>query len=183
MVLTSAEKSARYRAKDVEAYRARKNALAKLPHHRVVRAEYARQWRAQHRKPRKARVRRFTDEEISQHKQAAAKAYRIAHREELRHKSAKYYRQNGHKREYKAKVRDYRLRKKYGLTAAQFDEMFLAQGARCKICAHSVPKNKRGWQLDHCHETGRVRGILCHVCNTKLGWYQQFKTSIEAYLK
>jgi hypothetical protein len=182
MVMTSAEKSARYREKDVDAYRARKNALAKSPKHRATRAAYARSWRAKNRKPAKPRVRRFTDEQIKERKRKWAAIYRIENREELQRKSAKYYHENKDKKEYKSKVRDYHLRKKYGITSLQFEKLFLSQKSKCSICAHSTPKNKRGWHLDHCHKTGRVRGILCHVCNTKLGWYEMFKTQIQTYI-
>lgn len=181
--LTAAERSARYRAKDVDAYRKRKRELAKTPKHRRKRKEYARLWRKANRKPRKTRVRKFTDAEIKEHRRDASLAYRIEHREELRKKSTKYYRKNRLQDSYKLAARKYHLRKKYGITIEQYNAIFASQGSKCAICGHNAPKNKRGWHLDHCHDTGRVRGILCHVCNTKLGWYQQFKDEIEAYLK
>lgn len=180
--MTNAEKSARYRAKDIEGYRAKKNALAKLPHYKAVRAAYARKWRAAHRKPPKPRKRRFTDEEIRQRRNLAALKFRMANREKLRIKSREaYYR-------YKAdgtlhdRMRAYSLKKKYKLTVEAYDRLFESQGRQCGICGIAEVKRAASWHVDHCHETGKVRGILCHVCNTKLGWYEKFRSQIEAYV-
>lgn len=57
--------------------------------------------------------------------------------------------------------------KKYGITPEQFEEMVELQGGRCLACWNKP--GKRGLYVDHCHRTGRVRGLLCHNCNTALG--------------
>ena len=54
---------------------------------------------------------------------------------------------------------------KYGITADQFHAMCAAQGGVCALCRR--PPSKQ-FHVDHCHETGRVRGLLCHLCNTRL---------------
>ncbi|MFF7393874.1 endonuclease VII domain-containing protein [Streptomyces scabiei] len=56
------------------------------------------------------------------------------------------------------------LRRKYGLTEAGRDELIASQGGVCCICL-SAP----AVHVDHCHETGRVRGVLCFNCNSGLG--------------
>jgi hypothetical protein len=56
------------------------------------------------------------------------------------------------------------LKRKYGLTLEQFDEMLAAQGGGCGICGKLGADN-----VDHDHETGRVRGILCWNCNIAIG--------------
>ena len=61
------------------------------------------------------------------------------------------------------------LKKFYGLTEGQWDEMFKAQGRVCACCGSDDPKGVNGWNTDHCHDTGRVRGILCRTCNSMLG--------------
>lgn len=86
----------------------------------------------------------------------------------------------------KALRRSMVLRKKYGLTSAQWNEMFLAQGCRCKICGMDNPGSRYGWKTDHNHETGRVRGILCHGCNIALGGVRDNKETLlkmAAYLE
>lgn len=62
--------------------------------------------------------------------------------------------------------------KRYGLTVEQYDEMLAAQSGCCAICESSNPKGRAGspyFQVDHCHSTGRVRGLLCGPCNSGLG--------------
>lgn len=59
-------------------------------------------------------------------------------------------------------------RRKFGLEPGEFDEMLRTQMGCCAICLTDAP-NGKGWCVDHDHETGRVRGILCHSCNVALG--------------
>lgn len=57
--------------------------------------------------------------------------------------------------------------KKYGLTVADYDALFSAQGGVCAICKR--PPDKKRLAVDHCHTTGTVRGLLCAPCNVSLG--------------
>jgi hypothetical protein len=63
------------------------------------------------------------------------------------------------------------IKGRYGLTIEQWQAMFDAQGRKCAICRRTDSGWKRGWHTDHDHETGRLRGILCHLCNRTLGNY------------
>ncbi|MFD7294425.1 endonuclease VII domain-containing protein [Streptomyces sp. NPDC059897] len=56
------------------------------------------------------------------------------------------------------------LKRNYGLTEAQRDEMVASQVGICVICL-----NAPAVHVDHCHETGRVRGVLCFNCNSAIG--------------
>lgn len=58
--------------------------------------------------------------------------------------------------------------KRYGLTVEQYDTMLADQGSACAICRRTDP-GARGWCVDHCHDTGQVRGILCMGCNSAIG--------------
>lgn len=72
--------------------------------------------------------------------------------------------------EYKARYRDYMLRKSYGISAAQMNAIFVMQGSSCAICKSTDAQWKRkGWHVDHNHDTGVVRGILCQKCNLMIG--------------
>lgn len=57
------------------------------------------------------------------------------------------------------------LKKLYGISLEQYDELYEQQEGRCAICrgAHEV------LVVDHDHETGEIRGLLCHNCNRSLG--------------
>lgn len=65
-----------------------------------------------------------------------------------------------------AKFRDKHLKSKYGITSEVYSMMFSEQGGLCKIC--STPSS-RSLNVDHCHATGLVRGLLCNSCNRMLG--------------
>jgi hypothetical protein len=68
--------------------------------------------------------------------------------------------------------RHYHLRQRYGIGADEFDELVRLQGGVCAICGRADPEH-----VDHSHETGEVRGVLCFNCNGGLG---QFRDSIDA---
>lgn len=56
----------------------------------------------------------------------------------------------------------------YGLTIEDFDRILERQCGRCAICGTSDP-GRKGFCVDHCHDTGRVRGLLCTNCNVGIG--------------
>lgn len=62
----------------------------------------------------------------------------------------------------------WKLTKVYGITLAQYNEMLVDQNYCCSICAEPQRDSKR-LAVDHDHDTGRVRGLLCHECNLMLG--------------
>lgn len=70
----------------------------------------------------------------------------------------------------KATARRTRLRRRFGMTEADYEEMAAAQDGKCAICGTTEPGCGMGsLPVDHCHATGRVRGLLCSACNTVLG--------------
>jgi hypothetical protein len=61
--------------------------------------------------------------------------------------------------------------KGYGLTLADYDRMFTEQGGVCAICRRPSPDG-RNLHVDHAHDSGAVRGLLCHDCNRGLGMFR-----------
>lgn len=57
--------------------------------------------------------------------------------------------------------------KRYGLSIDDYDQMFTAQEGLCAVCDNK--DEGRTLHVDHCHATGKVRGLLCHKCNGALG--------------
>ena len=70
-------------------------------------------------------------------------------------------------------LRAHSLRRKYGVTLDQWEEVFNAQGRICAICSTDYPGHRYGWQMDHDHEDGRLRGILCSSCNFAIAIYER----------
>lgn len=66
------------------------------------------------------------------------------------------------------RVRNYTRLKLYGMSVEAFDAMFDAQGRVCAICK-AEPASSRDTHVDHDHETGNIRGILCGSCNKGIG--------------
>ncbi|MGN6661597.1 MAG: endonuclease VII domain-containing protein, partial [Achromobacter mucicolens] len=62
------------------------------------------------------------------------------------------------------------LRKKYGITPECYDKMFSEQGGACAICGTDQPGGRHKYfSVDHDHETGAIRGLLCNNCNRGVG--------------
>ena len=62
--------------------------------------------------------------------------------------------------------------KRYGITHQDYERMLEAQGGVCAICRSVETKKWDHFSVDHNHETGEVRGLLCATCNTGLGQFQ-----------
>lgn len=66
--------------------------------------------------------------------------------------------------------RNYLLQKKYGITLDDYRAMLDRQGGVCAICGGlDRTQDGRAMPVDHCHRTGKVRGILCSHCNRAVG--------------
>ena len=61
------------------------------------------------------------------------------------------------------------IRRKYGITKEQYDNLLQQQGGGCAICGRTEEPDGRKLSIDHDHNTGDVRGILCNNCNNGLG--------------
>lgn len=76
----------------------------------------------------------------------------------------------------------WRRRGIHGVSYTQYEEMRKAQNYACAICGNYVNGNGA---LDHDHQTGEARGILCNTCNMALGHLEKFILSghVSAYLQ
>lgn len=86
----------------------------------------------------------------------------------------------GHKPPTEQK-RKWQIKTRYGLTPADVARMIAEQGGACAICTGPMERPC----IDHCHATGKVRGILCHRCNVRLSAIDDlaYRTAAIAYLE
>lgn len=77
--------------------------------------------------------------------------------------------------------RNHHLKKTFGITVEEADALLAQQGGRCAICQEPIT-DSRGFapHVDHCHTTGKVRGILCFPCNAGLGSFRDDVTRLQA---
>ena len=112
---------------------------------------------------------------------AKQKKYREEHRDQVRMINKKYQETHrdkvhgwnnkynvAHKKEKHSK----HLQRSYGISLKDYDALLDAQGGRCLICQtlDSTPHGR--FCVDHCHKTGKIRGLLCVRCNSGLGHFK-----------
>ncbi len=101
------------------------------------------------------------------YQESRAKSY-AKRRGEKAAKAKVYYQTN--KLEIRKKTRGYHLVGNYGITEQQYQQLLVSQEGRCVICSIHEDDAPRGiLMVDHNHQTGKVRGLLCHNCNVACG--------------
>ena len=105
------------------------------------------------------------------------KQYREKNPKKIKEIAKKYYLENSeeirkNKKQYREKnleiYKNARLKRKYGITLEQYNAMSQEQDNVCFIC-----KQQKKLVVDHCHNTGAVRGLLCNECNTAIGFLKE----------
>lgn len=93
-------------------------------------------------------------------------------KERLNKKSKDYNERN--KEVITVKARRVRIKRIYGIEEDTYTKNLELQGGACAICGSTYPGgNSKGYfHIDHCHETGQFRGLLCGRCNTSLGGFK-----------
>lgn len=67
-------------------------------------------------------------------------------------------------------------------TLEDYNRLFEQQQGKCIICGRHQVLLKRILNVDHDHNTGKVRGLLCIRCNVRMGWYDTYREAILLYL-
>ncbi len=80
------------------------------------------------------------------------------------------------------KIRCGKLKSAFGITLAEYEERLAGQNGLCAICQRPQGIDKRRFAVDHCHSTGRIRGLLCIRCNSALGNFKDSKTLLTLAL-
>jgi len=112
------------------------------------------------------------------------KAYRDRNKERLLEEKRAIYRRPS----VKLRVKKAQMRLKYGVSEEVVQELMDIQRGCCAICQDSLvsPESKRSFMIDHNHDTGEVRGLLCLSCNSAIGLLKEDEevlTSAIRYLQ
>lgn len=131
--------------------------------HADERREYMREWNERNR------------DRVKEYRQATAERRNARRRE--RYATDTDYRErtklSARSRDPRAR-KDSRLRASFGIGVDEFDAILAAQGGGCAICG-----GKQRLHVDHCHDAGHIRGILCSECNLGLGKFHDDADRIE----
>ena len=80
------------------------------------------------------------------------------------------------KRRARRSAHNSHLKKTYGITIDEYDQILAAQKGRCAICRGGT--SKRHFAVDHNHKDGSVRGLLCARCNSGLARFMDDRTNV-----
>lgn len=88
--------------------------------------------------------------------------------------------QKRHRLAHPERFKDYGRKQMYGMGPGAYDKMLAEQDGKCAICRSEKGGGRGGFHVDHCHDLGHVRGLLCHGCNVSLGHFQHSTPVLEA---
>lgn len=106
---------------------------------------------------------------------AKSKAWREANKERAQANRKRHYEDN--KEHSLTYSREYSLKRKFNLSQEEYDTMLREQGGVCAICKKECSK---ALAVDHDHQTGLVRGLLCNPCNRGIGYLKDSVAILES---
>lgn len=135
----------------------------------------------------KNREKRIEAASIYQKKKMEDPEYVKKKNEKRRHR----YKEMMKEEEYRTKRNEYgmkaKLKTQYGMTYEDYWKMYHSQNGECKICNRKPvvgnTGSKRPLVVDHCHDTNKVRGLLCNQCNIMLGMAQNRPEVLASAIK
>lgn len=126
-----------------------------MPRNPLVKLECNRRWRANNRE----KSREASDRWHKNHRE-----HHLSTREEWRRKRREKYPELVH-----LENRRWNLKKNFNMTVEEYELLLQSQNGVCAICGElNLAKNKRYLGVDHNHDTGANRGLLCNLCNAAL---------------
>ena len=85
---------------------------------------------------------------------------------------------------HRPKREDQALQRHYGIGLEDYNKLFEEQNGSCAICGTTTPGGKwKNFHVDHCHDTDKVRGLLCSNCNTSMGLCKESIHTLQAMIQ
>ena len=128
---------------------------------------------------RKAYMKKYNAKYREKYKEKLIKydrEYKKNNKEEIKNNRKKYHVKNSLK--ISQQVRAVKLKRRYGITKEQYNLILAGQDFKCAICGKEYNWNKK-LDVDHDHNTGKIRGLLCGNCNRGLGLFKDNKLIIK----
>lgn len=124
-----------------------------------------------------------TRSELAIEELESLRAYDREYHHSIRKQTEKYleYKKNyyqDNKEQLGLSVKKTTIKRKYGITWDEFIQMYETQEGLCAICKSE--EEGRMLSIDHCHETRKVRGLLCGTCNRALGLFKDDPEILQA---
>lgn len=123
--------------------------------------EASRRWRTANRDKARKASRRWAAANRERNKETAQR-WRAENREKAAARQREWVAKNP------AKMLAIDLRR-FGMTPNQFNTLNQSQNGVCAICRNPPSNKRKRLDVDHCHDTGKIRGLLCSRCNTAIG--------------
>jgi len=135
-------------------------------------AESLRKSREKHRDEINEKARAYAQQNRQKIRECCRKS-RLNNLEQYRERERAYYHAN------KGKIREKTLKAKYGITLSQYNMILSMQEFKCACCGKEDSGGNGSFNVDHDHDTGRIRGLLCQNCNAGIG---QLGDTVEGIL-
>ena len=119
--------------------------------------------------------------EQKQKANARNKRWKEKNRDKVLEYKRTHYKNNRDK--YLTLERDKQYKVRYKISLDDYNKMLEEQNYQCKICSSEKAGHKgQCFAVDHDHNTGKVRGLLCIKCNSRLGWFEANSNAVISYL-
>lgn len=168
-LVSKSGRASRYRRGDCKACRARTE-TRRNKRLKAIKSKYMRKYYLEH--PEKFAEYRSRNREQKNAARRERYANDLEYRERLKQKSRDFDKRHPERK------RKNRLKSEYKMSQSDFDAMLMEQGGGCAICGakenvgdntRNGTRKKPSLHVDHCHQSGAVRGILCSACNNAIG--------------
>lgn len=149
--------------------------------------EESKRWREQNHEKKIAYDKKYSKEHRKEDN-ARKKKYNKEHPEKVKERGKRYRKlhpekDHEYRRKHPEKIhlidRKANLKSKFGISIQTYNDNLSAQNNCCAICGKHQDQQKRAFAVDHDHETGKTRGILCNICNLGIGRFKDDITLLQ----
>lgn len=143
------------------------------------RRQVARAWYHRNKEKVAAYKKKHYEEHLEDYKERARKHNKSERRKQWRIENKERISEYMKQRWLQIKDSKPHLKKVYGITLEEYNELVNRQDGRCAGCKKTQEQLDHPLHVDHCHSTGNIRGLLCRKCNSALGYVEDSVETLE----